>query len=295
MRARYPALDVGRPNGVTRARDDRRPAPRRGPVRRAVRRAEISCLSARSVIDALDPATTSRCVPIGIARDGRWHVLPGPPALPAETGRMPEVHRRRRRVGRARGGDGSRELVPRTARARPIDVVFPVCTVRTARTARSRGCSSWPACPTSAPACWGPRSGWTRPCRRPCSPRPGCPVVPYVVVREPEWRDDAERRRGARARASATPCSRSRRPSARRSASRRCTTPRSCRRRSRRRSGSTRKVVRRAGDRAGPRDRVRGPRQRRPGRLGRRRDRARGPRRSTTTRRSTSTSTARGS
>ena len=46
---------------------------------------EISCLSARSVIDALDPETTD-VVAIGIARDGRWHVLPGPPALPSETG-----------------------------------------------------------------------------------------------------------------------------------------------------------------------------------------------------------------
>jgi D-alanine-D-alanine ligase len=51
---------------------------------------EISCLSARSVIDALDPSTTE-VVAIGIARDGRWHLLDGPPALPAETGRLPEV------------------------------------------------------------------------------------------------------------------------------------------------------------------------------------------------------------
>src|SRR5438093_13033520 len=51
---------------------------------------EISCISARSVIDALDPSTTE-VIPIGITREGRWHVLPGPPTLPSETGRLPEV------------------------------------------------------------------------------------------------------------------------------------------------------------------------------------------------------------
>ena len=51
---------------------------------------EISCISARSVMDALDPEE-NEVIPIGITRDGRWHVLPGPPALPSETGRMPEV------------------------------------------------------------------------------------------------------------------------------------------------------------------------------------------------------------
>ncbi|TMK59704.1 MAG: D-alanine--D-alanine ligase A, partial [Actinobacteria bacterium] len=51
---------------------------------------EISCISARSVMDALDP-DENEVIPIGITRDGRWHVLPGPPALPSETGRMPEV------------------------------------------------------------------------------------------------------------------------------------------------------------------------------------------------------------
>ena len=51
---------------------------------------EISCISARSVMDALD-REENEVIPSGITRDGRWHVLPGPPALPSETGRMPEV------------------------------------------------------------------------------------------------------------------------------------------------------------------------------------------------------------
>ena len=51
---------------------------------------EISCISARSVMDALDPERFD-VVPVGITKAGQWHLMAGPPALPSETGRMPEV------------------------------------------------------------------------------------------------------------------------------------------------------------------------------------------------------------
>ena len=43
-----------------------------------------------------------------------------------------------------------------------LDVVFPVCTAPSAKTAPSRDSSSWPASPTSAPACWARPPAWTR-------------------------------------------------------------------------------------------------------------------------------------
>ena len=49
---------------------------------------EISCISARSVMDALDPERFD-VVPVGITKAGQWHLMAGPPALPSETGRMP--------------------------------------------------------------------------------------------------------------------------------------------------------------------------------------------------------------
>ena len=57
------------------------------------------------------------------------------------------------------------------------------CTAASARTARSRACSRWPACPTSGPACSPARPRWTRSSPRSCSRRPGSPVGDYVVVR----------------------------------------------------------------------------------------------------------------
>ena len=49
---------------------------------------EVSVVSARSVIDALDPERFE-AVAIGLTRDGAWHLMSGPPALPEGAGRLP--------------------------------------------------------------------------------------------------------------------------------------------------------------------------------------------------------------
>src|SRR4029078_5433235 len=66
---------------------------------------EISCLSARSVIDALE-GDDGEVVPLGIAREGRCFLLPGPPALPSESGRMPGVVADMAALARLAGDDG---------------------------------------------------------------------------------------------------------------------------------------------------------------------------------------------
>src|SRR6185437_13427013 len=86
---------------------------------------EISCLSARSVIDALE-GDDVEVVPIGIARDGRWFLLPGPPALPSESGRMPEVVADMAALARLAGDDGTPALVLADGSRSAVDVVFPV-------------------------------------------------------------------------------------------------------------------------------------------------------------------------
>ena len=133
---------------------------------------EISCVSARAVIDALDPQTTE-VVPIGITRDGSWHLLPGPPALPGETGRMTEIVAAAGAAVELAVESGSSELVAadglETARSTWSS---PSCTAHEARTAPCKACWSWPACRTWARASSDPPSGWTRRCRSRCSPRP---------------------------------------------------------------------------------------------------------------------------
>ncbi len=153
---------------------------------------EISCLSARSVIDALDPATTE-VIPIGIARDGRWHVLPGPPALPIETGRMPEVVSGvgvMARLADDEAGHPSLELAD-GSRA-DVDVVFPVLHGPRGEDGAIQGLLELTGLPYVGAGVLGSALGMDKALQKALWAAAGLPVVPHVVVAEHEWRDDPE-------------------------------------------------------------------------------------------------------
>jgi D-alanine-D-alanine ligase len=152
---------------------------------------EISCLSARSVIDALDPATTE-VVPIGIARDGRWHVLSGPPALPSETGRMPEIGADDGSIARIAGEHGRPALVLADGSRRDVDVVFPVLHGPRGEDGAMQGLLELAGVPYVGAGVLGSALGMDKGVQKVLWVAEGLPVVPHVVVREPEWRDDPE-------------------------------------------------------------------------------------------------------
>jgi D-alanine-D-alanine ligase len=151
---------------------------------------EISCLSARSVIDALDPDTTE-VVPIGIARDGRWHVLPGPPALPSETGRMPEVAASDGAVARLTG-DGRPALVLADGSRTEVDVVFPVLHGPRGEDGAVQGMLELAGLPYVGAGVLGSALGMDKSVQKTLWASEGLPIVPHVTVTEPEWRDDPE-------------------------------------------------------------------------------------------------------
>ena len=153
---------------------------------------EISCLSARSVIDALDPATTE-VIPIGIARDGRWHLLPGPPALPIESGHMPEVLSGvglAARLGDDDTGTPALELADGT-RA-DIDVVFPVLHGPRGEDGAIQGLLELAGVPYVGASVLGSALGMDKAVQKTLWAAAGLPVVPYVAIAEHEWRDDPE-------------------------------------------------------------------------------------------------------
>ena len=153
---------------------------------------EISCLSARSVIDALDPATTE-VIPIGIARDGRWHVLPGPPALPIESGHMPEVLSGvglAARLGDDDTGTPALELADGT-RA-DIDVVFPVLHGPRGEDGAIQGLLELAGVPYVGASVLGSALGMDKAVQKMLWAAAGLPVVPFVAIAEHEWRDDPE-------------------------------------------------------------------------------------------------------
>ena len=153
---------------------------------------EISCLSARSVIDALDPATND-VIAIGIARDGRWHVLPGPPALPSESGRMPEVDAGLGVVARLSDDEPGR---PRLALAdgsrADVDVVFPVLHGPHGEDGAIQGLLELAGVPYVGAGVLGSALGMDKAIHKTLWAAAGLPVVPHVVVAEHEWRDDPE-------------------------------------------------------------------------------------------------------
>ena len=139
----------------------------------------ISCVSAGSVLRHLDRERFD-VVPVGITRDGAWVLGTDDPGQLA-------IARPRAAVGGPVGAPPSCCRATRPAagwwcssRAGPARCSAAstsssrCCTGPSARTARSRGCWRWPACPTSGRACWPARPGWTRSSPRSCSPRTAC-------------------------------------------------------------------------------------------------------------------------
>jgi D-alanine-D-alanine ligase len=152
---------------------------------------EISCLSARSVIDALK-GDDIEVVPIGIARDGRWFVLPGPPALPAETGRMPEVVADAAALARLAGDDGTPALVLADGSRAEVDVVFPVLHGPRGEDGAIQGLLEVAGVPYVGAGVLGSALGMDKAMQKALWSAAGLPVVPYVVVGEPEWLDDPD-------------------------------------------------------------------------------------------------------
>jgi D-alanine-D-alanine ligase len=153
---------------------------------------EISCLSARSVIDALDPAA-NEVIAIGIARDGRWHVLPGAPALPSETGRLPEVEAGMGVVARlADGREGSPALELADGSRADFDVVFPVLHGPRGEDGAIQGLLELAGVPYVGAGVLGSALGMDKAMQKAVWSAAGLPVVAHEVVHEHEWRHDAE-------------------------------------------------------------------------------------------------------
>jgi D-alanine-D-alanine ligase len=152
---------------------------------------EISCISARSVMDALDPERFD-VVPVGITKQGSWHLMAGPPALPSETGRMPEVTPGAG-SGVALAGEGaSRELVAADGSRAPIDVVVPVLHGPMGEDGAIQGMFELADVPYVGAGVLGSAIGMDKAIQKVLFAAAGLPVGPWEVVREPEWNEDAE-------------------------------------------------------------------------------------------------------
>jgi D-alanine-D-alanine ligase len=152
---------------------------------------EISCISARSVIDALDPGR-NEVVAIGITKEGRWHLLSGPPALPAETGRMPEVTDGAGATVELASESGSGEIVASDGTRAPVDVVFPVLHGPYGEDGAVQGMLELAGVPYVGAGVLGSAVGMDKAVQKVLLAAAGLPVAPHEVVRETEWEEDPE-------------------------------------------------------------------------------------------------------
>jgi D-alanine-D-alanine ligase len=152
---------------------------------------EISCLSARSVIDALDPEA-NEVVPIGITKEGRWHLLSGPPALPAESGRLPEVTAGIGRPVELATEGASSELVAADGSREPIDVVFPVLHGPMGEDGAVQGMFELAGVPYVGAGVLGSAVGMDKAIQKVLFAAAGLPVLPWEAVREPDAEEDPE-------------------------------------------------------------------------------------------------------
>jgi D-alanine-D-alanine ligase len=155
---------------------------------------EISVVSARSVLDALDPERYDP-VAIGVTKDGRWHLVEGgPAALAAATG-----SRSLPAVGDGSGPEvaldqepGAQALVAADGARTEIDVVFPVMHGPYGEDGSIQGFLELAGVPYVGAGVLGSAIGMDKAVQKVLFRAAGIPVVDQEVVHEREWEEDQE-------------------------------------------------------------------------------------------------------
>lgn len=153
---------------------------------------EISCISARSVMDALDPERYE-AVPIGITKDGTWHLMPGgPPALPSGSAELPVVTDSAGREVALDQEPGSSALVAEDGSRTEVDVVFPVMHGPFGEDGAMQGMLELAGIPYVGAGVLGSAIGMDKAVQKVLFRAAGLAVVPHEVVPEREWEEDPE-------------------------------------------------------------------------------------------------------
>jgi D-alanine-D-alanine ligase len=153
---------------------------------------EVSVVSARSVIEALD-SDRYDAVCVGIDKEGGWHLLPGPPALPeGAAAELPAVASEAGSEVALAREPGSRELVTETGERRGFDVVFPVLHGPFGEDGTIQGLLELAGIPYVGAGVLASAVGMDKPTQKVLFRAAGLPVAPHVVVHEREWLEDPE-------------------------------------------------------------------------------------------------------
>jgi len=154
---------------------------------------EISCISARSVMDALDPERYE-AIPIGVTKEGSWELMPeGPPALLlGEEAPLPFVSEASGRDVALDQDPGSKALVTSDGSRTEIDVVFPVMHGPFGEDGSIQGFLEMAGVPYVGAGVLGSAVGMDKAVQKVLFAAAGIPTVAWTVVHEREWAEDVE-------------------------------------------------------------------------------------------------------
>jgi D-alanine-D-alanine ligase len=165
---------------------------------------EVSVVSAASVARALDPQRYD-VIPVGIDKEGRWHLLPGPPALPARSSEeLPSVGPEAGSGIALSREPGARELVTDAGEREAIDVALPMLHGPFGEDGTIQGLFELAGIPYVGAGVLASAVGMDKAVQKVLFRAAGLPVVRHEVVTEHEWREDPDAV-AARAEALGTP------------------------------------------------------------------------------------------
>jgi D-alanine-D-alanine ligase len=153
---------------------------------------EVSVVSARSVLDALDP-DRYEVIAVGIDKEGTWHLLPGVPELPAgPSAELPAVAPDAGSEVALPRDPGGRELVTGRGERTRFDVVFPVLHGPFGEDGTIQGLFELLGVPYVGAGVLGSAVGMDKAVQKALFRTAGLPVAPHLVVLEREWAEDPD-------------------------------------------------------------------------------------------------------
>ncbi|MEW6059358.1 MAG: D-alanine--D-alanine ligase family protein [Actinomycetota bacterium] len=154
---------------------------------------EVSCVSARSVMNALDPQRYE-VIPIGVTKEGRWQLMPeGPPALPAgSVSALPQVSGESGSEIALDQDPGARAVVSEDGTRTQIDVVFPVMHGPFGEDGSIQGFLEMAGVPYVGAGVLGSAVGMDKAVQKVLFRAAGIPVVEFEVIHEREWEEDPD-------------------------------------------------------------------------------------------------------
>jgi D-alanine-D-alanine ligase len=152
---------------------------------------EVSCVSARSVMDALD-RQRYEVIPIGVTKEGHWQLMPGgPPSLPSgPEPALPQVSGQSGPEIALDQDPGARAVVAPDGTRTQIDVVFPVMHGPFGEDGSIQGFLEMAGVPYVGAGVLGSAVGMDKAVQKVLFGAAGIPVVECEVIHEREWVED---------------------------------------------------------------------------------------------------------